>query len=279
MNYLHLAQKRKSVRNYSNERIEQNLRNYIKKFLRINHNSPFSSDCCFQLVETRKSKGNEKIKIGTYGTVKGASDYIVGSVTKNGENSLIDYGYLFEKVVLEVTKIDLGTCILGLTFNKKQFLNRVSIPNNHWIPAVTPIGYINSSKGIKERIMRGIFKANTRKDFKDMFFLGNSHTPLEIADKLCIPFKMVKLAPSAKNDQPWRIIKSENSYHFYLCLKESLSSIKKTNPLNLIDMGIAMYHFEEGFKVIGCEGVWSKGCNNLDINEPMLKYISTFTPV
>jgi len=45
---------------------------------------------------------------------------------------------------------------------------------------------------------------------------------------------MVRLAPSALNMQPWRIIKDNDSYHFYA---NGLKDYSK------IDMGIALCHF------------------------------------
>lgn len=276
MDILSIAERRKSIRNYKSNCIENKYRNHMTEYLSKNNTTPFNSDCYFQMLTTTSE--NEKIKIGTYGFIKGATDFIIGSVTKNDEKSLIDYGYLFEKIIFEATHLGLGTCILGLTFNKKQFYKKVSIPDNHWIPAITPIGLANKNEGFKNKIIRGIFKSSYRKDFNELFFKENSNTPLEIEESIRLPFEILRLAPSAKNDQPWRIIESGNKYHFFLCLRESLSNEKKINYLNLIDIGIAMYHFEEGFKEIGYYGEWSKSLKDINVVEPTFKYICSFNP-
>ncbi|MBE6051499.1 MAG: hypothetical protein E7214_12850 [Clostridium sp.] len=45
---------------------------------------------------------------------------------------------------------------------------------------------------------------------------------------------MIRLAPSSVNKQPWRVIKEENSIHFYFA---------NSKASTIIDMGIALCHF------------------------------------
>ena len=66
------------------------------------------------------------------------------------------------------------------------------------------------------------------------------------------PLEMVRLAPSASNKQPWRIVKDNNLYHFY---EQQLSGYSKSFAYDIqrIDMGIAACHFhltaiEKGLK-------------------------------
>ena len=45
---------------------------------------------------------------------------------------------------------------------------------------------------------------------------------------------MLRLAPSALNKQPWRVLKEDNNIHFYLTNLKGLTKI---------DIGIALCHF------------------------------------
>jgi hypothetical protein len=68
--------------------------------------------------------------------------------------------------------------------------------------------------------------------------------------------EMIRLAPSASNKQPWRIIKTGDTFHFYLKRTPGYGKISKGVDLQLIDMGIAMSHFELSCQELGMKGHW-----------------------
>ena len=61
---------------------------------------------------------------------------------------------------------------------------------------------------------------------------------------------MVRWAPSAVNKQPWRIIVSNNNYHFYEKRDKGYVG-EKTGDLQKIDVGIALCHFVMGLEEKG----------------------------
>ena len=65
---------------------------------------------------------------------------------------------------------------------------------------------------------------------------------------------MVRLAPSAGNKQPWRILKEKdnNIFHFYWVIGKNINY----NKLHKIDMGIAVCHFDLMVKELGLKGNW-----------------------
>ena len=75
-------------------------------------------------------------------------------------------------------------------------------------------------------------------------------------DQLFSPIEMVRLAPSASNKQPWRIVKSGTGLHFFLSRTPGYGGYAKAVDMQRIDMGIAMAHFELGCKETGFEGGW-----------------------
>ena len=56
---------------------------------------------------------------------------------------------------------------------------------------------------------------------------------------------MVRLAPSAVNRQPWRVVREGTDYHFYLKHDKGYVS-SATGDLQKVDMGIALCHFMNG---------------------------------
>ena len=58
--------------------------------------------------------GQNAVKLGTYGFIKGAYSFIASSTVRE-EFALESLGYQMEKIVLKATELGLGTCWLGGT--------------------------------------------------------------------------------------------------------------------------------------------------------------------
>ena len=92
--------------------------------------------------------------------------------------------------------------------------------------------------------MRKAIKADERLPFEALFFDGSFDTPLkkEKAENFAEPLEMVRLAPSAVNKQPWRVVVADNVVHFYLKRSKGFGKEGKLD-MQMIDMGIALCHF------------------------------------
>jgi len=220
---------RHSVRNYTDESLSIDLINKINTYIDTIDN-PFNKNIKIKLV---KKDSFDNVKLGTYGVIKGAKYFLVAACDNN-DISLISLGYSLEKVILYCTSLGLGTVWLGGTFNKSNFSKTINLSENEILPIVSPVGYENHKKTIVSYVLGK--NSNKRKSFEDLFFNGNLSTPLSYdkAGDYSKPLEMVRLAPSALNMQPWRVIKDNDSYHFYA---NGLKDYSK------IDMGIALCHF------------------------------------
>jgi nitroreductase len=69
---------------------------------------------------------------------------------------------------------------------------------------------------------------------------------------------MVRLGPSASNNQPWRAVKDHKGLHFYLKRNAGYNKIFGGMDLQKVDMGIAMCHFELAAEESGLDGGWSE---------------------
>jgi hypothetical protein len=73
---------------------------------------------------------------------------------------------------------------------------------------------------------------------------------------------MVRLAPSASNHQPWRIVRVNDDFHFFIQRKKSLKPGSTLNrllgmaDLQRVDMGIAMAHFNLALQSQGINCKW-----------------------
>ena len=76
------------------------------------------------------------------------------------------------------------------------------------------------------------------------------------AGEFKMPLEMVRLGPSASNKQPWRIIKDEDMFHFFISRNKGYGITAYDMQKN--DAGIAKCHFDLTLKEIGIRGSWQE---------------------
>ena len=271
-----IIKKRFSCRTYSERSIEDKV---LQEFLAIVngiHTGPFGNQPSFRLIHLTSFTPQEAKKLGTYGIIKNARLFVVGTI-KNGHLAMEDYGYCKETIILKATAMGLGTCWLGGTFQSSNFALAVDLQKDELLPTVTSIGYPAGEKSFTERIMRRIAGSDNRKPWSDIFFAGNFSTSLtqKQAGIYAEAMENVRLAPSASNKQPWRVLYDAklNSFHFFIARAFSYKLMGVVS-LQDVDLGIAMSHFALTLKELGIKGNW-----RVDSNAPKektLDYIASW---
>jgi len=231
---------RYSTRTYTDQPITAETIEKINDYINTLSN-PFSIKVNFKLLEANKSAGSEKL--GTYGVIKGSNNYI-GATVENSELALEALGYEFEKLILYLTSLGLGTCWLGGTFNRSSFKNAFEVKENEIFPAISPFGYPSSKKRIADSLVRMVAKSDHRKSWNELFYNKKFSDSLAFADAdaYAFPLEMIRLAPSASNKQPWRVVKDGTTYHFYEFQAKGYST-SFGYDIQKVDLGIAACHF------------------------------------
>lgn len=251
MKVINTIQKRGSIRTYQQD-AQLDFSKLEPVIERINETSgPFGQRITVTLVSS--GEDSAEMKLGTYGMIKGASDYLVVTIGKSA-SPWLDLGYLFEEVILEATALGFGTVWMAGTFSRKHFKQALALTEEQVIPIVSPIGVAASSKSFVNKYIAKS-KTHVRKPFGELFLNAGCEPLEQDGAKLAhIALEMVRLAPSALNKQPWRVIEEGNEYHFY----NNASSEKSQ-----IDIGIAIYHFIKSAEELGLEVVVKQATNQL----------------
>jgi nitroreductase len=275
---LDLIPQRYSCRTYQAESIEESTRLVLIEATQSVKIGPLGSRCRFELVAASEHDPQALRSLGTYGFIKGATGYIVGAV-KGGSHNLEDFGYLLEMIVLSATDLGLGTCWLGGTFTKSSFAKRINAEADELVPGVISVGYIAKKPRRIETILKRNKNTDRRKKWEEIFFEDDFDRPLSIDNSgdFSSVLKMVRLAPSASNRQPWRVLKRGNVWHFYLRrtagYRESpLVRWTTVADLQRIDMGIAMSHFDLTAQELGLNGRWRVSDPKLDLPDEHTEY-------
>ena len=217
---------RRSIRNYDKKPLEENILIEIQNLIKNPQRGPFGNKPRFVFIEKPEARQQEKVKLGTYGFITHAA-YFIGGCVEKFEFSEVDYGYSLERIIIELTKLDLGTCWVGGTFKRKDYSILLKTTDSETIPCITPVGYKAVKKSLRERLGLTLSNGSKRFAFEEVFFEDSYKSPMKFdaSNKYHKCLELIRLAPSAVNKQPWRVIKQDNKYHFFLFTRSLSSSI------------------------------------------------------
>jgi hypothetical protein len=277
-NILDSISKRKSTRSFSRQIVSPETQTLIKEYVILQKMGPFGSKISFHFIDSSNIISSQTKLIESFGLIHPSGYYILGAVIFS-DYTLLDYGYLLEKIVLYMTYLGLSSCWLGAFFNKPAFRNLINIQEYETIPAILMVGHPSDRSSLLDKSMRMFIKSDNRKSFHQLFFDGDFQTTLSFSGKhkYLLALEMLRKAPSSINRQPWRVVKETKlkKFHFYL-----QHSIRETIPNNIdlqkIDMGIAMVHFSETMAQLDFPGMWSINDPEIPLPNNKIEYIATW---
>lgn len=273
---------RYSCRHYEAHPIPSELQDALGAFLATCQQGPFGTRARFRLVAANEEDRSALKGLGTYGFIKDAPGFLVGAV-EDGPHALEDFGVLTERIILYATRLGLGTCWLGGSFSKSGFAKRLALTPTERMPAVVAIGLPLTAAKDHDRIRRRA-GGHLRLPIESLFFGGRFGKPLspQEAEPYAAAMEAVRWAPSASNKQPWRIVRDEAGWHFFLERTKGYGkgslvfALLRLADLQRVDIGIAMCHFEVAAQEAGMDGAWIHQSPSL--NAEGRSYIATWRP-
>ncbi len=269
MSSIQTMKKRYSVRSYSGEKIASNTLTELDAQLKA-----LSEKYGVKLAIIENNNNGKQF--GTYGVIKNAPSYIVAVCDKTS-TKLINAGVAIEKAILFCTEKGLGTCWLGGLFKRDELSTAITVGKDEVIPAIVAVGTPQNGKRFLDSFMRRVVSADKRKPHSDIFSSGEFGKPLAFDatfanEPLGVALEMVRIAPSGSNKQPWKIVKSENNIHFFV---EHLPATTKLLgfSMQLLDIGIAISHFELAAAELGLIGEWRSVPHGIKNIPPNTEYI------
>lgn len=163
-----------------------------------------------------------------YGMFQGVQSYIALIGKASDENLEEKVGYYGELLILEATKLGLGTCFVCASYNKSH---GPTIKEDEVLHGVITVGYVSEKKGFKENAIYKIAHRST-KALEELYIADEA-----VPDWFINGVKAVQKAPSAMNRQPV-LLRFQSGI--------VTAEVKRRDLYQLIDLGIAKAHFEIG---------------------------------
>ena len=184
--------------------------------------------------------------IGAYGRVSGAPCYLafIGGMDSSRFQECV--GYTGEGLILEATAMGLGTCWVGGFFRPDAVSPSAGLGRDERVIAVSPVGKVRSVPSLTDVTFKAISGSRRRKPLKALVEGG-----LVIQGRWNAALEAARIAPSARNRQPWRFRLEDDA------VTVLTDVVKATEKLSRrLDCGIAMLHFELGVRAAGVGGAW-----------------------
>lgn len=248
MSILDIIRKRRSVRTFDGNALKPDDARRLIDFCGGVEN-PYAIPITWKLLDAGEYGLSSPVIVGT-------DTFIAGKMCRD-PHAEEAFGYAFEKIVLYAESIGVGTTWIAGTMNRDAFERALALAPGEVMPCVSPIGYPAKKMSLRETMMRKGVKADSRLAFEKLFFDGGFETPLteEKAGALKDVLEAVRLAPSAVNKQPWRVVICGDKAHFYE--KRSKGYVSGEGwDIQKIDMGIALCHFELAAKECGLDAAF-----------------------
>lgn len=161
-----VIKRRESIRTYSRMAVPQDIKDKIKRYFN-ELEGPFSTPMRFMLLDRDDIKADEGIKLGTYGMIVGAKTFIA-SAAINDEHCMEQTGYVFEKLILYITSLGVGTCWIAGTFHRSSFAKAIKIGEGEILPVITPIGYAGRTRSVFDIAIKPLWKVKRRKEWSKL---------------------------------------------------------------------------------------------------------------
>jgi nitroreductase len=277
-----IIRNRYSCRVYNKTPIATEQVRQLGAFTELIKTGPLGTPYRFELVVAEEQDRKALKGLGTYGLIKDPPGFIIGAVGQ-GKKNLEDFGYGMETVILYATGLGLGTCWLGGNFTKHSFSRKIKTTGEEIVPGVAAIGYATEKSRTQDQLRQKV-KSDTRLPWEALFFQFGFENPLfeESAGTYAKPLEMLRLAPSAHNYQPWRVVQDGSCFHFYLQRTQGFGPgtpmfiLLGVTDLQRMEIGIAMCHFELTARELGLEGQWELHEPTFGKPDDTLEYIVTW---
>jgi len=174
MEFFDVIKTRTSVRNYSDKAVEDEKITHILECTRLAPS--WVNKQYWRLIVVKNKETIEQIAktslINRW--LKTAPVVIVACADplESGSNNSVDYYIVdatiaLDHLVLAATDVGLGTCWIA-GFNEEKLKELLEVPKRIRIVALTPVGYPAETKGVADRIAKGLLKTKKRKTLDEI---------------------------------------------------------------------------------------------------------------
>jgi nitroreductase len=248
---------RRSVRRYERTLLPEPILNQVRRAVEgidaLDPGRPFS--CTVQAV----TAGDDiAAAMGGYGRLLSIPHIIVPAIAE-GPNSLTDFGYRVQQVVIRLTRLGLGSCWIGALTHKATAMARFNVPAGMVVAAIVAFGRPATSGAGRalNAVIRSAAGATRKKPASEFTWqdtVGNPAAPTGLQTKV---LEALRASPSTGNAQPWCIVLSGGL--LYLAVRTDARYYRMSGNVGYdqVDAGIGMANVALALAALGRPQQWT----------------------
>lgn len=252
MEYKDIISKIKSVRNYKEDTVSQEILEQLKDY--YEKGKRLIDDIQLEVMLKNKDEVYENLKnIAGYNDLMIEAPHYLIFLSEDKKNYIENTGYTVQNIMLKAFESGVGSCWITIK-DDESMKERLNIKTDKKLSALIALGYDdNKNKVLYENVSEynpshaevEIVEDNVseRMRVRDLVYLnkwGEDADPDELARLgLLEAFFYARLAPSTKNRQPWRFIYDSGTVVLALRKDETANEYEQK-----VDTGIVMLYFK-----------------------------------
>lgn len=204
----------------------------------------------FVCFDRREAAMGKLFATGTYGLIRNSRYFMGLVVERKEEERFLALGRVLEELVLYATHLGLASCWIGGVFDRKGFAAQLGIAPEEDLPVVVALGHAAERRSLADRVTRWGSKGDKRKAPQELFRYEDASPacPEELRQPIQEALSLARLAPSASNRQPWRVVVDGRVLHLFLKRDSLYQKLMPQVDLQMVDMGIFLSHLELGLR-------------------------------
>ena len=283
MNMLRVIEKRKSIRDYREKKLESKDKVVVTEILNSLPEIVVNQGIEIQFFEDGKNVYDLLNGYAGYNGIMVKSPHYIVLLGQNSYQSDLLAGYVGEWAILKLTKSNIGTCWVDIGNNGQEIKEKLQISSTKDVLGIISLGYadfdIRMSSTIESTVDKTVSpitklgypgmnlsykedNTSARKAIEDFVFIKKWGNKVDSEELKKMGFDEVihymRLAPSWGNRQPWM---------FILDGSKVIITIEKSEDVSLhdqyIEAGIGMLYFEVAMHGLGLPGQWEINCQEL----------------
>ncbi len=260
---------RRSVRRYADSTVPEETRRQIAEFaMKVRPLVPENRFSYSVLPIEGKSEELAAV-MGGYGKLVSARHLLLPRI-QGDAHILEDFGYRVEQLVVELTRLGLGSCYIGALGHEAEALDQLGFLPGERVPAVVVFGYPSTATAGKSfnKMIRSAIGADRRLRFdKFVFCRGTArqatpapsfNNPAELSPFQEKVMDALRHAPSAGNSRPWRVVIHGDFAYFCVALNTPYYRMSRAVRwgYHLLDAGIGMANVSLAMAALGRAAQW-----------------------
>jgi nitroreductase len=217
----------------------------------------------FEVLMRDVAPGEDLVQtMGGYGRLVSPPHYFVPYAV--GERHVLtDLGYRVEQIVVRLTALGIGTCYVGSVGREEAVRALFELPDAARIGAFLSFGYPATGLGGRavNAMARRAAGATNKLPVERIFFHEAFDQPATPPKELAPLVEAARLAPSAGNAQPWRLLWRDGTLPprgtLYLFVqRKGRYSTGELGAYRFYDGGICMGNMALALEALGMAGHW-----------------------